>query len=180
MDEKKGAAAAAEPKPVGATEPVEGFEPKIIAFCCYYCAYSAADLAGSMRLQYPANVRVIELPCSGKTDPMLLLEAFENGADGVYVAGCMEGDCHFLKGNFRAKKRVNAIKKLLDQVGIGGQRLEMFNLSGSMGPRFAEIAREMTERIKKLGPSPINVRRGTIHKAPKFEAAAAGQGGEHK
>ncbi|MGB9859071.1 MAG: hydrogenase iron-sulfur subunit [Moorellaceae bacterium] len=132
------------------------FEPKIVAFCCYYCAYSAADLAGSMRLQYPANVRLIEIPCTGKTDVRILLEAFEDGADGVYVAGCLEGDCHFLKGNLRAKKRVQYTKKILDEVGIGGERLEMFNLSGSMGPRFAEIAREFTEKIKRLGPSPLN------------------------
>ncbi|WP_406678584.1 hydrogenase iron-sulfur subunit [Neomoorella carbonis] len=132
------------------------FEPKIIAFCCFYCAYSAADLAGSLRLQYPANIRVIEMPCSGKTDVRVLLEAFEDGADGVYVLGCMEGDCHFLKGNFRAKRRVQQAKKLLDEIGIGGERLEMYNLSAAMGPRFAEIAREFTERIRKLGPSPLN------------------------
>lgn len=131
------------------------FEPKIIAFCCYYCAYAAADLAGSMRLQYPANVRLIEMPCTGKTDVRVLLEAFENGADGVYVAGCLEGDCHFLKGNIRAKKRVQYAKRLLDEIGIGGERLEMFNLSGSMGPRFAEIAQEFTEKIRKLGPNPL-------------------------
>jgi len=132
------------------------FEPRIIAFCCYYCAYSAADLAGSMRLQYPANVRLIELPCSGKIEHNLLLTAFEEGADGVYVAGCMEGDCHFLQGNVRARKRVEYVKKLLDTLGIGGERLEMYNLSSSMGPRFAEIAREMTDRIRALGPSPLN------------------------
>lgn len=132
------------------------FSPKIVAFCCYYCAYSAADLAGSLRLQYPPTVRMIEQPCSGKVDIRLLLQAFEEGADGVYVAGCLEGDCHFLKGNIRAKKRVNAAKKILDNIGVGGDRLEMFNLSGSMGPRFAEIANEMSARILKLGPSPLN------------------------
>ncbi|MDN5348477.1 MAG: F420-non-reducing hydrogenase iron-sulfur subunit [Clostridia bacterium] len=132
------------------------FEPKIIIFSCFYCGYSAADLAGSLRLQYPANVRLIEMPCSGKTDARVLLEAFERGADGVYVVGCMEGDCHFLKGNIRAKKRVRYVKKLLDEIGIGGERLEMFNLSSSMGPRFAEVAREFTEKIRKLGPSPLN------------------------
>ncbi|GFN23609.1 hydrogenase iron-sulfur subunit [Thermanaeromonas sp. C210] len=132
------------------------FEPKIVAFCCYYCAYSAADLAGSLRLQYPANVRLIEFPCTGKVDVRVLLGAFEEGADGVYVAGCLEGDCHFLKGNIRARKRVEYTKKLLDEIGIGGERLEMYNLSSSMGPRFAEIAREFTERIKSLGPSPLN------------------------
>lgn len=134
------------------------FEPKIVAFCCYYCAYSAADLAGSMRLQYPANVRLIEIPCSGKTDVRVILEAFEDGADGVYVVGCLEGDCHFLVGNLRARKRVEYTKKLLDAIGVGGERLEMYNLSASMGSRFAEVAQEFTERIKKLGPSPINGR----------------------
>ncbi|MCL6449887.1 MAG: hydrogenase iron-sulfur subunit [Acetobacteraceae bacterium] len=136
----------------------EGFEPKIVAFSCYYCAYAAADVAGSMRLEYPAAVRVVELPCSGKIDPVLLLRAFEEGADGVYVAGCLEGDCHFQRGNLRAKKRVARVKALLDEIGLGGDRLEMFNLSGSMGPRFAEIAREMTERVRRLGPSPIRER----------------------
>jgi len=132
------------------------FQPKIVAFCCYYCAYSAADLAGSMRLQYPPNIRMVELPCSGKADIRVVLEAFEKGADGVYVAGCLEGDCHFLKGNIMAKRRIKQAKKLLDEIGIGGDRLEMFNLSGSMGPRFAEVAEEMTEQIRKLGPSPLN------------------------
>ncbi len=132
------------------------FEPKIVAFCCHYCAYSAADLAGSMRLQYSPNVRVIEMTCSGNIDHRVILKAFEDGADGVYVAGCMEGDCHFLKGNFRAKKRVHAVKKLLDEIGFGSERLEFYNLSAAMGPRFAEIANEMAERIKALGPSPLN------------------------
>ena len=132
------------------------FEPKIVAFCCHYCAYSAADLAGSMRLQYAPNIRIVEMPCSGTIDHRVILQAFEDGADGVYVAGCLEGDCHFLKGNYRAKKRVNAVKKLLDEIGFDSNRLEMYNLSAAMGPRFAEIANEMTERIKKLGPSPLN------------------------
>ncbi len=133
----------------------EEFEPKIVAFCCHYCAYTAADLAGSMRLQYPPNVRIIRLPCTGKVDILHLLKAFEDGADGVYVAGCMEGDCHFINGNFRAKKRVQYTKKLLDEIGFGGDRLEMYNMSAAMGPRFAAVASEMVERIKKLGPSPI-------------------------
>jgi len=132
------------------------FEPKIVAFCCHYCAYSAADLAGSMRLQYAPNIRIVEMPCSGTIDHRVILQAFEDGADGVYVAGCLEGDCHFLKGNYRAKKRVNAVKKLLDEIGFDSNRLEMYNLSAAMGPRFAEIADEMTERIKNLGPSPLN------------------------
>lgn len=134
---------------------MENFEPLIVAFCCHYCAYTAADLAGTMRLQYPSNLRIIRVPCTGKVDVLFLLKAFEEGADGVYVAGCLEGDCHFLKGNLRAKKRVTLAKRLLDEVGIGGERLEMYNMSAAMGPRFAEVAREMTEKISKLGPSPI-------------------------
>jgi coenzyme F420-reducing hydrogenase delta subunit len=141
---------------------MEDFEPIVIAFCCHYCAYTAADLAGTMRLQYPSNVRIIRLPCTGKVDVRHLLEAFEKGADGVYVAGCMEGDCHFLKGNFRAKKRVAWAKKILEDVGIGGDRLEMYNMSAAMGPRFAEVAREMTEKIRKLGPNPAK-RQFTAH-----------------
>lgn len=131
------------------------FEPKIVGFCCYYCAYSAADLAGSMRLQYAPNVRIVEMPCSGTIDHRVLLEALEAGADGVFVAGCMEGDCHFLKGNFRAKKRVQHTKEILDEIGFGSERLEFYNLSAAMGPRFAEIVKEMTERIQKLGPNPL-------------------------
>jgi coenzyme F420-reducing hydrogenase delta subunit len=134
---------------------MERFEPTIVAFCCHFCAYTAADLAGTMRLQYPTNIRIVRIPCTGKVDVRFLLEAFEKGADGVYVAGCLEGDCHFLTGNLRAKKRVAWAKRILEDAGIGGDRLEMYNMSAAMGPRFAEVAREMTEKIRKLGPSPI-------------------------
>ena len=129
------------------------FEPKIVAFCCNFCAFAAADLAGAMRLQYSPNVRIIRLPCTGKVDAILLMKALEEGADGVFVAGCLEGQCHYLKGNLRAKKKVAYVKKLLEEVQINPQRLEMFNLSSAMGGRFAEIVEEMTERIKKLGPT---------------------------
>lgn len=128
---------------------------EIVAFCCFYCAYAAADLAGVMRLAYPPNVKVILLPCTGGIDSIYILRAFEAGADGVFVAGCLEGQCHYQVGNYHAKARVRYLKERLDEVGIGGQRLEMFNLSSAQGPRFAEIAREMTERITALGPTPI-------------------------
>jgi coenzyme F420-reducing hydrogenase delta subunit len=108
-----------------------------------------------MRLQYPTNVRVIQLPCSGRVDILHLLKAFEDGADGVYVAGCMEGDCHFLTGNFKAKRKVAYVKKVLEDLGIEPERVEMFNMSSAEGPRFAEVARNFTEAIKKLGPSPV-------------------------
>jgi len=129
--------------------------PRIVAFCCQYCAYAAADLAGSMRLQYDPNIRIVLVPCTGRIDVIHILRAIEDGADGVYVAGCLEGGCHFLEGNFKAKKRVRFVKKLLERIGIEPERLEMFNLSSAEGPRFAEIAREMTEKIKALGPSPL-------------------------
>ena len=144
----------------GGGGPVEGarFEPRIVAFCCNFCAYAAADLAGSMRLNYPPNARVIRLPCSGKIEILYLLRAIEDGADGVMVIGCLEGDCHFIKGNFRAKKRVAAAKKLVEKAGLEPERLEMYNLSSAMAGRFAEAIRDMTEKVRKLGPSPI--RRG--------------------
>jgi F420-non-reducing hydrogenase iron-sulfur subunit len=108
-----------------------------------------------MRLSYPDSVRVIRLPCTGKVDVIHMMEAFQKGADGVYVAGCLEGECHYLTGNLRARKRVEYTKKLLDEIGVGGERLEMYNIAASDGPRFAEVAREMDEKIKALGPSPI-------------------------
>ncbi len=132
-----------------------GFEPKIVAFCCHYCAYAAADLAGAMRLQYPNTISIIKLPCTGKLDVLHVLRAFEDGADGVFVAGCMEGDCHYQKGNYNAKRRVKYAKKLLDQLGLDGQRIEMYNMSSAMGMAFADAATEMTERVKVLGPNPL-------------------------
>lgn len=125
---------------------------KIVAFCCHYCAFAAADLAGSMRLQYSPEVRIVKLPCTGKLDVIYILKAFEQGADGVFVAGCLEGNCHYLEGNIRAKKRVSYAKKLLKETGINPERLEMFNLSSAMGRRFSEIVEEMTLRIKTLEP----------------------------
>jgi len=131
------------------------FEPEIVAFCCHYCAYAAADLAGVARLQYPPNIKMIKLPCSGTIDALYILKAFEQGADGVLVAGCLKGTCHFIDGNIRAETRIERVKGILDKIGLGKDRLEMFFMSSSEGPRFAEVAREMTERIRQLGPSPI-------------------------
>jgi F420-non-reducing hydrogenase iron-sulfur subunit len=130
-------------------------EPLILAFCCHYCAYAAADLAGSMRLQYPSNVRVLRLPCTGKIEVNYILTAFERGVDGVIVAGCLEGGCHYLEGNLRARKRVERAKILLKEIGLEPDRLEMFNLSSAQGSRFAEIVTEMNTRLKQLGPSPL-------------------------
>ncbi len=138
------------------------FEPKIIAYCCNFCAFAAADLAGAMRLQYPANVRIIKLPCTGRIDAIILLKAFEDGADGAFVAGCLVGECHYLEGNLRAKKKVAYVKKLLAEVRIEPERTEMFNLSSAMGGRFAEIVKEMTDRIKKLGPTYMDKRKEPV------------------
>ncbi len=127
-------------------------KPKIVAFCCHYCAFAAADLAGSMRLQYSPGVRIVKLPCTGKLDLIYILKAFEDGADAVFVAGCLEGSCHYLEGNIRAKKRVAYAKRLLIELNIEPERVEMFNLSSAMGGRFAEIVEEMTERVKGFPP----------------------------
>ncbi len=108
-----------------------------------------------MRLSYPVNIKIIKVPCTGKVDVLYLLKMFQNGADGVFVAGCMEGDCHFLTGNLRAKKRVEYVRRILDETGIGGERIAMYNMSAAQATRFVEAAREMTERIRELGPSPV-------------------------
>jgi coenzyme F420-reducing hydrogenase delta subunit len=131
-------------------------EPIILALCCHYCAYAAADLAGSMRSQYPESVRVLRLPCTGRVEINHLLSAFEYGADGVIVAGCLEGGCHFLEGNLRARRRVERAKEILAEIGLEPERLEMYNLSSGEGGRFAQIVREMAGRISRLGLSPLH------------------------
>jgi coenzyme F420-reducing hydrogenase delta subunit len=134
---------------------VEGFEPELIAFCCEYCGYAAADLAGSMRLSYPTNVKIVKVPCTGRVDIMFALKAFENGVDGVFAFGCLEGNCHFEVGNLKAKKRIEYLKKLLDECGVGGERTGMYFMSSAMGQRFADVALEVTEKIRALGPNPV-------------------------
>jgi len=133
----------------------KSFEPKIIAFCCHYCAYASADLAGSMRLQYPSGVRIIRTPCTGRLEVEYYMRAFENGVDGVLVAGCLEGGCHFIEGNLFAKKRVGAIRDILEESGIEKERLRMVNISAAMAINLAAIINEMVNTIKELGPNPI-------------------------
>jgi coenzyme F420-reducing hydrogenase delta subunit len=108
-----------------------------------------------MRLNYPDTIRIIRIPCTGKVDIIHLLRALEKGADGAYVVGCLEGDCRFENGNLRARKRVEHAQEILDKIGIGGERVQMYNLSSGEGPRFAEVANEMTQKIMELGPNPI-------------------------
>ena len=129
------------------------FEPTIIAFCCNHCAYAAADLAGISRMQYPPNVRIIRVPCSGKVDITYIFKAFEAGADGVFVAGCVKGTCHFVSGNLNAEVRVRFAKEILEAIGLGGGRLEMFFMSSAMAQAFVGAAEEMTERVRRLGPA---------------------------
>jgi coenzyme F420-reducing hydrogenase delta subunit len=131
------------------------WEPEIIAFCCNYCAYAAADLAGSKRMQYSASVRIIHAPCTGKIEMEHILEAFVKGVDGILVAGCLEGGCHFLEGNLRARKRTDRIREMLEEIGVGGARLKMVNLSAAMAPTFVESVQEIVKTVKALGPSPL-------------------------
>ena len=133
----------------------EEYYPKIIGFCCRWCSYAGADLAGSMRLQYPPTIRIIMVPCTGRVDILHILTAFETGADAVFVSGCHVGDCHYLAGNIQAFKRVTRVKKVLEQIGIESERLEMFHISSGEGPKFANMAHEMTERALRLGPNPV-------------------------
>jgi F420-non-reducing hydrogenase iron-sulfur subunit len=131
------------------------FEPQITAFYCIYCGYMAADTAGALQVQYPANVKFVRLPCTGKTDIRYLLEAFEQGADGVYVVACPIGNCHHVRGNERGRARLTRAKHILDEIGLGGDRLDMFFMSGSQAHAFAMAAQTMTERIRALGPTPL-------------------------
>jgi coenzyme F420-reducing hydrogenase delta subunit len=110
-----------------------------------------------MRLRYPSNIKIISLPCTGKLDLIHILRAFEKGADGVYAVGCLEGECHFNSGNVRARKRVFQAREMLDRIGIGGERVQMYNLSSSEAPRFVQYAVEMTEKIKAIGPNPMKL-----------------------
>jgi F420-non-reducing hydrogenase iron-sulfur subunit len=130
----------------------EAFEPKIVAFLCNWCSYAGADLAGVSRMQYPPNIRVVRVPCSGRINPLFILAALQNGADGVLVSGCHPGDCHYLSGNLVARRRFNTIKDLLAYVGIEPGRVQFSWVSASEGGRFSDLVRQVSEDVKKLGP----------------------------
>lgn len=134
------------------------FEPELTAFTCIYCGSMAADTAGALRLEYPANVKLFRFPCTGKVDVEYILRAFEEGADGVYIVACSIGNCHHVHGNVRATKRVAYARELMEQVGLEGERLAIFYMSGSQAHAFAAAAEQMTERVRRLGPS--RLRRG--------------------
>jgi F420-non-reducing hydrogenase iron-sulfur subunit len=132
------------------------FDPKIVGFLCNWCSYAGADLAGVSRIQYPPNIRIVRVMCSGRVDPAFILEAFKSGADGVLVAGChLPADCHYISGNFKAYRRITLLKKLLQQFGIEPERLRLEWVSASEGDRFATIIKDMVKELKKLGPNPL-------------------------
>lgn len=128
----------------------KSYEPRIVAFCCHYCAFTAADLAGTMRQQYPPNVRIVRFPCTGRLEINMILKAVLDGADGVLVAGCEPGSCHYLQGNIRAAKRVEHCRELLAQSGVNPERVEMRHIAASQGPLFAKVARLFTEKIREI------------------------------
>jgi F420-non-reducing hydrogenase iron-sulfur subunit len=128
------------------------FEPKIAVLCCNWCTYAGADLAGTSRMKYAPNVRLIRVMCSGRLDPAFVLKAFHDGADGVVVAGCHFGDCHYINGNHKAARRFPALKRMVEQFGIEPGRLRLEWISAAEGDVFARVANEMTETVRKLGP----------------------------
>ena len=132
-----------------------GFEPTIVGFFCNWCSYAGADVAGTARMQYPSNLRVVRVMCSGRVDERLVLRAFALGADGVLICGCHPGDCHYQKGNLSARRRVTGWKPFLEALGIGGDRLRLEWISASEGPSVVKTVTSFVETLKQLGPSPF-------------------------
>jgi F420-non-reducing hydrogenase iron-sulfur subunit len=137
---------------------MEAFEPRIVGLCCNWCSYTGADLAGVSRMKYPSNIRVVRVMCSGRVAPEFVIKALSLGADGVLVLGCHIGDCHYLRGNHFAKKRIALLKNLLDYLGMDSRRLRLDWVSASEGQKFAETIAQFTEQIRELGPSPLRGR----------------------
>ncbi|NPD88426.1 MAG: hydrogenase iron-sulfur subunit [Asgard group archaeon] len=131
---------------------MKDFEPKIIGFLCTWCSYAGADLAGTSRIQYPSNIRIIRVMCSGRVNPMFVVNALQQGADGVLIGGCHPGDCHYQHGNYQARRRITMMKKLLEFLGIEPDRVRMTWVSAAEGRKFAQVIEEVTEDIRKLGP----------------------------
>ena len=131
------------------------FEPNIIGFLCNWCSYAGADLAGTSRMKYPPNIKSIRVMCSGRVDPVFVLEALRKGADGVLVAGCHPGDCHYVSGNYKANRRMKLLKKLLDELAINPKRVRFEYISASEGAKFASVATEFVDELKKMGPNPL-------------------------
>ncbi len=131
------------------------FEPLIVGFLCNWCSYAGADLAGTSRIQYPPNIRIIRVMCSGRVDPTFILAALARGADGVLVSGCHPGECHYQTGNYRARRRLAIIKKFLEYMGIEPQRIQASWISASEGAKFAEVVNEVTQEVREIGPNKL-------------------------
>ena len=134
---------------------MKDFEPNIIGFLCNWCSYAGADLAGTSRIKYPPNIKSIRVMCSGRVDPVFILEALKKGADGVLVAGCHPGDCHYQSGNYKTNRRIKLLKKLLADMGVEPERVRFEYISASEGQKFAQVVTDFVGELKKLGPSPI-------------------------
>jgi len=134
---------------------IKEFEPNILGFLCNWCSYAGTDLAGTSRMKYPANLKSIRVMCSGRVDPSFVLEALRKGVDGVLIAGCHPGDCHYQSGNYKTNRRVKLLKKLLEELGIDPRRVRFEYVSASEGQKFASIVTEFVAEIKKLGPNPL-------------------------
>ncbi len=132
--------------------PVGAFEPRIVAFVCNWCTYAGADLAGTSRLQYAPNVRIVKLPCTGRVDPLLVVKAFETGADAVLISGCHPGDCHYTSGNYHARRRWAIFKNLMSLTGIGEQRLFFSWVSAAEGQKFSDLVNDITAKVRQAGP----------------------------
>jgi len=133
-------------------ENINNWEPKIVAFLCNWCSYAGADLAGVSRTQYPSNIRVIRVPCSGRVDPFYIIKALQNGIDGVLVSGCHPGDCHYISGNLIARRKFALLKSFLEYIGIEPGRVQFSWVSAAEGGRFAQIIEKITREVKELGP----------------------------
>jgi F420-non-reducing hydrogenase iron-sulfur subunit len=133
-----------------------GFEPRIVGFLCNWCSYTGADLAGTSRIKYPSNVRIIRVMCSGRVDPFMVLSALKKGADGVLICGCHIGDCHYVSGNFQTEKRVPILKKALETLGMDPRRVRLEWVSASEGARFAHVVTSFVEELRQLGPNPLS------------------------
>lgn len=131
------------------------FEPRILGFLCNWCSYAGADLAGVSRFQYPPNIRVIRVMCSAKVDPLYVMKALLNGIDGVLIAGCHPGECHYVRGNYYARRRAIMLRKLLEVIGLEPERLRLEWVSASEGTIFAEVVKDFTQAIRSLGPNPL-------------------------
>ncbi|PNX51905.1 MAG: methyl-viologen-reducing hydrogenase subunit delta [Thermoplasmata archaeon M8B2D] len=137
----------------------EKFEPNILAFLCNWCSYAGADLAGTSRIQYSSNVKIIRVMCSGRVNPVFIINALQNGIDGVLIGGCHPGECHYDTGNYLARRRITILKKLLEYIGIDPRRVQLTWVSASEGNKFADVINEFTDDIKKIGPIKKIVRR---------------------